>query len=112
MSSQLLKRYKVILHGTAGVGKTVLFNAMQGIPRTPMYIATLGCDVAPVVHVDVVFNVWDLAGDLKFCGLGSEYYNGADLVVEVTRKGWKSPGLFPPSHKPDMTINLDNYPEP
>ena len=107
-----LKRYKVILAGSFGVGKSQLVRAMLGYPRSPKYIATLGCDVHPVVYNNDIFDIWDCAGQDKFIGLSDGYFIGAHCIVQVTRNNRFKPDLFAPSNQPHMTIDLTNIPEP
>lgn len=112
MFQPLTKRYKVVLQGCPGVGKTILVDAMKGIPRTLKYIPTIGCDITPILHKDKILNMWDLSGQVQLENLGDEYFTDANLVVQVSRKGWRNPILFPLGYQPNITINLDDYQEP
>jgi len=68
------KTYKLILVGDGGVGKTQFTHGKMGMDFDNRYVATLGVEVHPVEHSNVVFNVWDTAGQEKFGGLGDGYY--------------------------------------
>jgi small GTP-binding protein len=85
-------RFKLVLVGDCGVGKTALVNRLIH-PRsvTNMYIPTIGVDVFPIVfkttYGDITFNVWDISG--KNEGLTDGYYSGANcciLMIDLSKK--------------------------
>ena len=78
-----LKNYKIVLAGSGGSGKTTFINKlMPGGKFCPKYIATLGVGVQSIdINENVVFNIWDTAGQEKFTGLGDGYYIGAHAAV-------------------------------
>lgn len=83
-----IPRYKVVLLGDGGVGKTTLINILvdHQFSRPPSftraYIPTLGVDVHPVcIGTEFILDIWDTAGQEKFGGLREGYYINADLAI-------------------------------
>jgi small GTP-binding protein len=81
-------RYKVVLFGPPKTGKSCLVNHLLGKPFTNLYIPTLGFDV---FHINtktldgtsVILDIWDLAGQKAFSGLGDGYFIDADVGIYV-----------------------------
>ena len=78
---------KVVLVGTTGVGKTSLFGAMLD-SRAPENVApTLAASCASVSvqegECEVVFDIWDTAGQEKYQALNPLYYRNANAVIGV-----------------------------
>jgi len=91
--------FKVVIIGDGGVGKTTYINRHITGQFNPKYTATLGCSVQQLHFKylsfpeskpkDVIFNIWDCAGQEKFYGLGKDYYANADFAIvmfDVTAK--------------------------
>ncbi|SCZ89455.1 BZ3500_MvSof-1268-A1-R1_Chr1-1g01191 [Microbotryum saponariae] len=81
-------RFKVVLIGDAGVGKTSLRQRWLSEAFTLGYRATIGVDfISKVVEIDqdvhVSLSVWDTAGQDRFRALGASFYRGADACVLV-----------------------------
>ncbi|KDE04034.1 hypothetical protein MVLG_05535 [Microbotryum lychnidis-dioicae p1A1 Lamole] len=81
-------RFKVVLIGDAGVGKTLLRQRWLSEAFTLGYKATIGVDfISKVVEIDqdvhVSLSVWDTAGQDRFRALGVSFYRGADACVLV-----------------------------
>lgn len=80
-------RFKVILVGDGGSGKTSYLNRLvAGRLFEPRYIPTLGTDLTPMAvmtnHGTYVFNIWDIAGQEKYGGtLREKYYENADGML-------------------------------
>ncbi len=80
-------RFKLILVGDGGVGKTTFITRHRTGEFEKRYIPTLGIDVNPLPfytnlpHSQIVFNVWDTAGQEKFGGLKDGYYIGGQAVI-------------------------------
>lgn len=82
---------KIILIGDGGVGKTTFVRCLQASADDnafdARYFATLGVEVCaiewthPVVHSNVVYTIWDCAGQNKFGGLRDGYYTRADAAI-------------------------------
>jgi small GTP-binding protein len=83
METNNIKNYKVVIAGSGGSGKTAfVMRMMCNSFFSPKYIATLGVEVHPVnVNANVVFNIWDCAGQERFVGLGDGYFIGADAAM-------------------------------
>ena len=68
MSFTNLQRFKIILVGDQGVGKTTLIHRHLTGNFRRVYTPTLGVDVNPLMfhtnHGSIVFDCWDIAGDL------------------------------------------------
>jgi len=99
MSEQKIQRkFKLVIVGDGGVGKTTFINRHRTGKFTKNYIATMGVEVSPLTFYagseikseSYTFNIWDCAGQEKFGGLRDGYYIGADafiLMFDVTDKG-------------------------
>jgi GTP-binding nuclear protein Ran len=66
-------RFKLILVGDGGVGKTTFVKRHQTGEFEKKYVATMGVEVHPLPCYTnlgpVIFNCWDTAGQEKFGGL-------------------------------------------
>ncbi|SCV71388.1 BQ2448_2976 [Microbotryum intermedium] len=81
-------RFKVVLIGDAGVGKTSLRQRWLSDAFTLGYRATIGVDfISKLFEIDrgvnVSLSVWDTAGQDRFRALGASFYRGADACVLV-----------------------------
>jgi len=69
--------FKLVLVGEGGVGKTTFVKRHLTGEFEKKYVATLGVEVHPLeFHTNrgqLVFNVWDTAGQEKFGGLRDGY---------------------------------------
>ena len=77
-------QFKLVLVGDGGTGKTT-FMKRHLIGEFEKYVATLGVEGHPLVfHTNrgpIKFNVWDPAGQEKFCGLRDGYYIQAQCDI-------------------------------
>merc|ERR1740133_141194 len=85
--------FKLVLVGDGGVGKTTLVKRHLTGDFEKKYVATLGVEVHPLeFHTNrgqLVFNVWDTAGQEKFGGLRDGYYiqgQCAIIMFDVTSR--------------------------
>jgi GTP-binding nuclear protein Ran len=110
-----IHKYKVVIIGEGGVGKTSFLKRYRTGEFEKRYIATMGVEVNPMqIHTNkgtVIFNMWDCAGQEKFQGLGDGYYIGAQatmLMFDVTNNStYKAlPGLFKCLTKTTGTIPM------
>jgi len=107
-------RFKLILVGDGGVGKTTFVKRHRTGEFEKKYVATMGVEVNPLPFFTnlgpVVFNCWDTAGQEKFGGLRDGYYIGgqaAIIMFDVTaRVTYKS---VPHWHK-DLTRVCEGIP--
>ena len=87
---------KIVLLGDGAVGKTTLRNTFMGEGFTGEYLMTIGADFSTkqvAVNVagtkyEILFQIWDLAGQKRFGSIRSLYYSGASgvlLVYDITR---------------------------
>jgi len=112
--SSSVPKFKLILVGDGGVGKTTFVKRHKTGEFEKKYIATMGVEVSPLpFHTNlgqVVFNCWDTAGQEKFGGLRDGYYIGgqaAIIMFDVTaRVTYKS---VPHWHK-DLVRVCENIP--
>lgn len=107
-------RFKLILVGDGGVGKTTFVKRHRTGEFEKKYVATMGVEVNPLPFStslgQVVYNCWDTAGQEKFGGLRDGYYIGgqaAIIMFDVTaRVTYKS---VPHWHK-DLVRVCENIP--
>jgi GTP-binding nuclear protein Ran len=90
MSSQNVKTFKILLLGSASVGKTSFINRLLGKCFKHSYNPTLGVEVNPLRFSysndkgekgTIIFNVWDCAGQERYKGLGDGYYIQSDAAI-------------------------------
>ncbi|CAB40408.1 GTP-binding nuclear protein RAN [Guillardia theta] len=106
--------FKLILVGDGGVGKTTFVKRHLTGEFEKKYIATLGVEVHPLKFFsssgEIIFNIWDTAGQEKFGGLRDGYYiqgQAAIIMFDVTsRLTYKN---VPNWHR-DLTRVCDNIP--
>ena len=74
----VVPRFKLILNGDGGTGKTTFVKRHITGEFERKYIATLGVDVHPLgfdtTYGKIIFDVWDTAGQEKFGGIRDGYY--------------------------------------
>jgi len=77
--------WKLLLVGDGGVGKTTFVKRHRTGEFEKRYIATMGVEVHPLNfytnYGEIVFKVWDTAGQEKFGGLRDGYYIGGECGV-------------------------------
>ena len=80
--------YKIILTGSAKVGKTSFIKKLLNVNNVfdeQNYMPTLGVNVYPLTintnHGLIRFNIWDCAGDPRFTGLSDGYYLGGNAGI-------------------------------
>ena len=77
--------FKLVLVGDGGVGKTTFVKRHLTGEFEKKYVATLGVEVHPLpFHTNrgqIVFNVWDTAGQEKFGGLRDGYYIQGEFII-------------------------------
>lgn len=86
-------KFKLILVGDGGVGKTTFVKRHLTGEFEKKYMPTMGVEVHPLPFStscgEVVFNCWDTAGQEKFGGLRDGYYIGgkaAIIIFDVTAR--------------------------
>jgi GTP-binding nuclear protein Ran len=107
-------KFKLVLVGDGGVGKTTFLRRHKTGEFERKYVATMGAEVIPLpFHTNlghVIFSCWDTAGQEKFGGLRDGYYIGghsAIIMFDVTsRITYKS---VPHWHK-DLVRVCENIP--
>jgi GTP-binding nuclear protein Ran len=92
-NTKIVHKFKVILVGDGGVGKTAFVRRHASGEFEKKYIATLGVEVHPIdfnTNYGIIrFNMWDTAGQEKFGGLRDGYYilgNAVIAMFDVTNK--------------------------
>ncbi|MHA2494861.1 MAG: Rab family GTPase [Candidatus Hodarchaeales archaeon] len=83
---------KVVIAGDPAVGKTSLRTRFLGKPFKAEYLETLGADFAnyetKIDDILLKWQIWDLAGHIKFYDVLKLYYSGsfgAVVVYDITR---------------------------
>lgn len=83
-----MKKYKIIVVGDGGVGKTSLLNYLLNIEFNSYYIPTHGANVQIIKYNDdVLLEFWECGG--KDEGLRDGYYINADaciIMFDVTQR--------------------------
>ncbi|CAF1049754.1 unnamed protein product [Rotaria sordida] len=78
-------QFKLILVGDGGVGKTTFVKRHLTGEFEKKYEATVGVNVHPLNFStnlgEIIFNVWDTAGQEKFGGLRDGYYIGGQCAI-------------------------------
>jgi len=90
---QNIPTWKLLLVGDGGTGKTTFVKRHRTGEFEKKYIATQGVDVHPLsFHTNygqIIFKVWDTAGQEKFGGLRDGYYiqgQCAMIMFDVTSR--------------------------
>ena len=82
---QVVAEFKLVLVGDGGVGKTTFVKRHLSGEFEKKYIATQGVEVHPMPFYtskgNIVFNVWDTAGQEKLGGLRDGYYIGGQCGI-------------------------------
>jgi len=112
--TQNIPKFKLLLVGDGGTGKTTFVKRHKTGEFEKKYVATMGVEVHPIsFHTNlgpVIFNCWDTAGQEKLGGLRDGYYIGgqaAIIMFDVTaRVTYKS---VPHWHK-DLVRVCENIP--
>jgi len=85
MAQQEAPKFKLILVGDGGVGKTTFVKRHRTGEFDKKYVATMGVEVHPLPFFtnlgNVIFNCWDTAGQEKFGGLRDGYYIGGQAAI-------------------------------
>eukprot|EP01029_Cantina_marsupialis_P031878 TRINITY_DN93287_c0_g1_i1.p1 TRINITY_DN93287_c0_g1~~TRINITY_DN93287_c0_g1_i1.p1 ORF type:complete len:213 (+),score=91.21 TRINITY_DN93287_c0_g1_i1:27-665(+) len=88
-----IPEFKIVLVGDGGTGKTTFVQRHLTGEFRAKYVATQGAVVNPMkFHTsrgEILFNVWDTAGQESLAGLREAYYvlsNGAIIMFDVTSK--------------------------
>ncbi len=107
-------KFKLVLVGDGGVGKTTFVTRHKTGEFKKQYVATMGVEVRPLSfftnYGKITYVCWDTAGQEKYGGLRDGYYIGgqaAIIMFDVTsRVTYKS---VPTWHK-DLVRACDNIP--
>ena len=84
-TNEHIQRFKIIITGDAGVGKTTFVKQQVCDKFTTKYAPTLGVDVVPITfnsnYGSIIFDVWDTAGQEKYGFLCEGYYIGGHGAI-------------------------------
>lgn len=77
--------FKCVLLGDSQCGKTTFITKLLTGAYNDKYVPTLGVEVHPLTFKttrgSIRFNVWDMAGQERYIGLGEAYYSGANCAI-------------------------------
>jgi len=87
-------QFKVVLIGNGASGKTTWLKRLLTNSFDQRYVPTLGVEVHPyeIPGENIVFNVWDCAGQEKFGGLRDGYYicaNAGIIFHDLEKDLWQ-----------------------
>ncbi len=86
-SDSLLRRFKILMLGDSGVGKSSLILRWTTDTFNPTLVGTVGVDFRPKkVNIEGEFvniQVWDTAGQEQFHKITTSYYRGANGIMLV-----------------------------
>ena len=78
-------KFKVVLEGEGGCGKSSLVDCVRTGIYAQKYKPTVGVEIYPLVFDtskgNVTLNVWSVAGQDKYAGLRDGYYMCADAAI-------------------------------
>lgn len=84
-NDDIVATYKLVLCGDGGTGKTTFVKRHLTGEFEKKYIATIGAEVHPMIfntsRGKICFDVWDTAGQEKYCALRDGYYIGAQCAI-------------------------------
>jgi len=87
ISSECDFTMKMILLGSAGVGKSCIMKMYKGEQFDVAYNSTIGVDfeIKPIQYHGLTINlqIWDTAGQERFRTITSSYYRSADAIMLV-----------------------------
>lgn len=79
------QKFKIVLLGDGGVGKTCLMNRLMNDQFQQRYIPTVDMVIYPLKYLsnggEVTVDVYDTAGQEKLGGLRHGYYQQADAAI-------------------------------
>lgn len=83
--AQQAVKFKLVLVGDGGTGKTTFVKRHRSGEFEKKYVATMGVEVHPLTFSTnlgpICFNCWDTAGQEKFSGLRDGYYIGGQCAI-------------------------------
>ena len=107
-------KFKLILVGDGGVGKTALVHKLLTGSFEHEYVATLGAQEREVkfetTKGKISFNIWDLAGQEKYGGLRDGYYIEGQCAIIMFDVTHRITYKHVPNWHRDVTRVCDNIP--
>lgn len=95
-SNNSITQFKIVVVGDAKVGKSTYVKRLCTSQFEKNYVATLGVEVHLVRlktnYGEIVFNIWDCAGNDRYRGLSDGYYiyaNGCIIMHDITNPSTK-----------------------
>ncbi|KAF8572191.1 hypothetical protein P879_00784 [Paragonimus westermani] len=80
-------RYKVLLLGNSGVGKTSILQTLMGEPFNPGTISTIGIDLAKKIFIvennRIQLEIWDTAGQEQYYSIVALHFREAKAFIVV-----------------------------
>ena len=78
-----MSKFKVVMFGPVGVGKTSLVNALRDGPFDPYSTTTIGAAFSSLQVDGRTVEIWDTAGQERFRSITQSYYRSAHAIVLV-----------------------------
>ncbi|MFW9855288.1 MAG: Rab family GTPase [Candidatus Thorarchaeota archaeon] len=103
-------RYKIIVVGDGGVGKTAILERLLGRAFHSTYKLTIGANILTkqLIFDGTTFKlqIWDLAGQTRFTIVRSTYYSGAHAAILCFDKNWPPSFESLPTWKNEVESHL------
>ena len=113
-ATDLTPKFKLILVGDGGVGKTTLVKRILMREFKTKYVATIGVEINTLLfHTNlgpIIFNVWDLCGQEKFGNHDGKYYKQGHCAIIMFDVTSRIPYKNVPATYRNITRMCENIP--
>lgn len=74
-------RYKILLVGDGGVGKTAMLKRLLFDEFEKRYMPTMGVEIRPYDRNNILYDIWDCAGQEKYSNTLEQYFPNSNLAI-------------------------------